>query len=113
MPKTDVFVTNAGYGGTQCALSHGVPLVAAGDTEDKPEVSMRAARAGVGVNLRTGTPTADAVRRAIDAVLADRAYRSRAQVLAARIRQYDTFADIEAELEAELEAAAGARVHVA
>ncbi len=100
LPKTDVFVTNAGYGGTQYALSHGVPIVAAGDTEDKPEVSMRAAWAGVGVNLRTGTPTAAAVRRAVDTVLADHGYRRRAHVLAAQIRHYDTFGDIEAELEA-------------
>ncbi|MDF2573561.1 MAG: hypothetical protein K0S05_473 [Agromyces sp.] len=108
MPKTDVFVTNAGYGGTQYALSHGVPLVTAGDTEDKPEVSRRAEWAGVGVNLRTGTPTAEAVRRAVDTVLADRRYRGRAQVLAAQIRQYDTFGLIEAELEA---ASATARLH--
>lgn len=100
MPKTDVFVTNAGFGGTQYALSHGVPLVTAGDTEDKPEVSMRAHWAGVGVNLKTGTPSADAVRRGVDRVLADRGYRSRAQVLAAQIRRYDTFAAIEEELEA-------------
>ncbi|MEV1129181.1 nucleotide disphospho-sugar-binding domain-containing protein [Agromyces sp. NPDC049794] len=100
MPKTDVFVSNAGYGGTQYALSHGVPLVTAGDTEDKPEVSRRAEWARVGVNLRTGTPTAGAVQRAVDTVLNDHGYRVRAQVLAARIRQYDTFRLIESELEA-------------
>ena len=71
LPKTDVFVTNAGFGGTQYALSHGVPIVAAGDTEDKPEVSMRAEWAGVGVNLRTGTPTPDAIRAGVERVLAD------------------------------------------
>ena len=100
LPKTDVFVTNAGFGGTQYALSHGVPLVAAGDTEDKPEVSMRAEWAGVGVNLRTGTPDAAAIGRAVDRVLADRGYRDRARALAARIAEYDTFDTIEAELEA-------------
>ncbi|MFD4421332.1 glycosyltransferase [Agromyces sp. NPDC058484] len=99
-PKTDVFVTNAGFGGAQYALSHGVPLVAAGDTEDKPEVSMRAEWSGVGVNLKTGTPSAEAIGRAVDRVLADRGYRDRARTLAERIREYDTFGDIEAELEA-------------
>ncbi len=99
-PKTDVFVTNAGFGGTQYALSHGVPVVAAGDTEDKPEVAMRAEWSGVGVNLRTGTPNADAIGRAVDQVLADRGYRDRARVLAERIGEYDTFDEIEAELEA-------------
>jgi UDP:flavonoid glycosyltransferase YjiC (YdhE family) len=106
MPTTDVFVTNAGFGGRQYALSHGVPIVAAGDTEDKPEVSMRAEWAGVGVNLKTGTPTADAIRTGVDLVLGDRGYRDRARALAARIREYDTFDAIEAELEAASLAAA-------
>ncbi|GAA1938143.1 glycosyltransferase [Agromyces allii] len=100
MPKTDVFVTNAGYGGTQFALSHGVPLVAAGDTEDKPEVSMRVEWSGAGVNLRSGTPTAEAVREGVDRVLADPAFTDRAQALADAIAEYDTFGLIEAELEA-------------
>ena len=100
LPKTDVFVTNAGFGGAQYALSHGVPLVAAGDTEDKPEVSMRAEWSGVGVNLRTGTPTPAAIRNGVERILADRGYRDRARALATRIHEYDTFDLIEAELEA-------------
>ena len=82
-----------------------MPIVAAGDTEDKPEVSMRVQWAGVGVNLRTGTPTAGAVAKAVDEVLADRTYRDRARAMAARIREYDTFDLIEAELEASVIAA--------
>lgn len=100
LPKTDVFVTNAGYGGIQYALSHGVPIVAAGDTEDKPEVSMRVEWSGVGVNLRSGTPTADAIGTALDRVLADPSFRQRAREIAARIAEIDTFGMIEAELEA-------------
>ncbi len=110
LPKTDVVVTNAGFGGTQYALSHGVPLVAAGDTEDKPEVSMRVQWAGVGVNLRTGTPDAAAIARAVDRVLADPGYRERGRALAARVAAYDTFATIEAELEA-ASIAASLRLH--
>jgi UDP:flavonoid glycosyltransferase YjiC (YdhE family) len=83
-----------------------VPLVAAGDTEDKPEVSMRAEWSGVGVNLKTGTPTASAIGTGVDRVLADRGYRDRARALAARIREYDTFDAIESELEAASLAAA-------
>lgn len=100
MARTDVFVTNAGYGGTQFALSHGVPIVAAGDTEDKPEVSMRVEWSGVGVNLRTGTPTAAAVRAGVDRVLAEPAFTDRARQLADAIAGYDTFGLIEGELEA-------------
>ena len=41
LPKTDVFVTNGGYGGVQIALRHGVPIVTSGGKEDKPEVAGR------------------------------------------------------------------------
>lgn len=99
LPKTDVFVTNAGFGGTQYALSHGVPIVAAGDTEDKPEVSMRVHWSGTGVNLKTGTPAPPAIARAVDRVLADRGFRDRARAMAARIAQYDTYELIAEELE--------------
>ena len=51
LPKVDVMVTNGGYGAVQRALSTGVPLVVAGNTEDKPEVAARVAWAGAGVNL--------------------------------------------------------------
>lgn len=55
-PKTDVFVTNAGFGGVQFALSHGVPIDAAGQGADKPDVAMRVQWSGVGLNLRTRSP---------------------------------------------------------
>lgn len=99
MPLTDLFITNAGYGGTQYALSHGVPIIAAGDTEDKAEVSARVAWSGVGLNLKTGTPTPAAIAAAVDRVLAEPAYRERAQSLAAAIRRQNALTSIEGELE--------------
>lgn len=74
----DVFVTNGGYGGFQHALSHGVPLVMAGVTEDKGEVSARAEWAGVAVNLKTSTPTVEAVYAAVNEVLTNPRYKTRA-----------------------------------
>ena len=50
-------VTNGGYGGTQLALANGVPVVVAGKTEDKMEVSARVRWSGAGVALMTDTPT--------------------------------------------------------
>jgi UDP:flavonoid glycosyltransferase YjiC (YdhE family) len=41
LPKVDVYVTNGGYGGVHFALEAGIPLVVAGQTEDKTEVSAR------------------------------------------------------------------------
>jgi UDP:flavonoid glycosyltransferase YjiC (YdhE family) len=62
LPKTDVHVTNGGYGGVQYALRHGVPIVAAGRHEDKPEVIARVAWSGVGRRIRTEFPKPAAVR---------------------------------------------------
>ncbi|MDG4823245.1 hypothetical protein O7635_15420 [Asanoa sp. WMMD1127] len=85
LPLTDVMVTNGGYGGVQFALRHGVPVVVAGTSEDKIEVSARVAWSGVGVNLKTDTPTADAVGTAVREVLARPDYRKAAERIGAEI----------------------------
>lgn len=76
LPLTDVFVSNGGYGGVHYALEHGVPLVVAGKTEDKTEVTARVGWSGVGVNLATNAPKAEQVRRAVRRVLADDSFRA-------------------------------------
>lgn len=78
LPRVDVVVTNGGYGGVQAALSHGVPLVVAGDGEDKPEVAARVAWSGAGVALRTGRPSPRRVRRAVRTVLTQPRYAAAA-----------------------------------
>jgi MGT family glycosyltransferase len=88
LPLVDVYVTNGGYGGVQLALAHGVPLVVAGLTEDKMEVSSRVTWSGTGVALRTDTPTARQVRDGVAAVLATPEYRRRAQELQAAYAGY-------------------------
>jgi MGT family glycosyltransferase len=95
LPLTSVFVTNGGFGGVQAALGRGVPIVIAGDTEDKPEVAARVGWTGAGVNLRTGTPTPDAVRAAVVAVLGDARYRARAGELRAAIERSTPLESIE------------------
>jgi MGT family glycosyltransferase len=74
LARTSVFVTNGGYGGVHFAMQHGVPIVVAGMTEDKAEVSARIAWSGVGVNLRTNRPTPEQVAKAVRTVLADRGF---------------------------------------
>jgi UDP:flavonoid glycosyltransferase YjiC (YdhE family) len=70
LPYTSVLVTNGGYGAVNHALSLGVPVVGAGKTEDKAEVTARLEWAGVGINLNTAMPSPmmvrDAVRRILD-----------------------------------------------
>jgi UDP:flavonoid glycosyltransferase YjiC (YdhE family) len=81
LPKVSVMVTNGGYGAVTQALSLGVPLVVAGDSEDKPEVAARVAWTGAGINLGTGRPSASQIRDAVRAVLAKPQYRQGAQAL--------------------------------
>ena len=85
MPKVRVFVTNGGYGGLHFALGHGVPIVVAGDTEDKMETTRRVEWSGAGINLRTGTPTEAKIAAAVERVLSERRFRDRARALQAEI----------------------------
>jgi UDP:flavonoid glycosyltransferase YjiC (YdhE family) len=87
MPKVSAFVTNGGYGGLHEALRHGVPIVVAGDTEDKLETSARVAWSGVGVNLRTGHPTSQAIHAAVRTVLDEPSYREAAARIGRDIAQ--------------------------
>ena len=96
LPKVDLMVTNGGYGAVQRALSTGVPLVVAGNTEDKPEVAARVAWSGAGIDLRTGTPTTKAVRNAVREVLGNGRYLRRARDLEAAYAQRDGVAEIAA-----------------
>ena len=82
LPHVSVLVTNGGYGGLQQALAHGVPIVVAGATEDKPETAARVAWSGVGLRLREQCPDPGHVRDAVLRVLREPRYRARAQAIA-------------------------------
>lgn len=94
LPKVDVIVTNGGYGAVQRAVAAGVPLVVAGSTEDKPEVAARVAWSGAGINLKTGTPSAAMIRRAVRHVLDDGRYLDRARQLETAFAQRHGVAEI-------------------
>lgn len=98
LPKVAVQVTNGGYGGVQRALALGIPIVAAGDSEDKPEVASRVAWSGAGINLHTGKPKPDAIARAVGQVLTSPSYRAGAHQLAEESAQYSSLEAIAEEL---------------
>ncbi len=81
LPRASVFVLNAGYGGFMHGIVNGVPMVLAGGSEDKPEVANRGAFAGVGINLRTGTPSQTQIREAVDDVLSSPKYEQRVKAI--------------------------------
>jgi len=85
LPRTDVVITNGGWGGTLAALSHTIPLVVAGGDLDKPEIAARVAWTGAGVNLRTGTPTATQIAAGFDRAWADRTMKDAATRVAAEL----------------------------
>lgn len=87
LPRTAAMVTNGGFGGVQQALSHGVPLVVAGRTEDKLEVAARVSWSGAGLNLWSGSPSPARVRQAVRRVLARPGHRTAASQLQREIDQ--------------------------
>jgi MGT family glycosyltransferase len=101
LPKVSLVVTNGGYGAVNHALSLGVPLVVAGDSEEKPEIAARVAWAGAGINLESARPTPEQIRDAVLTALTDRRYRDGARALRddfARYNALDTIASIAEEL---------------
>jgi UDP:flavonoid glycosyltransferase YjiC (YdhE family) len=80
LPYVKAYVTNGGFGGVQYALANGVPIVAAGATEDKPEVANRVAYSGVGINLRMNQPTSEQIRVAVRQVLTHERYQAAARI---------------------------------
>jgi MGT family glycosyltransferase len=99
LSKTAVFVTNAGYNGVQQALSMGVPVVAAGATEDKPQVAARLEWTGAGIDLKTGNPTPEQIRDAVRTILSDSKYGKRAKELQKDYAKVDALKSIAAAVE--------------
>ncbi|WP_299557150.1 nucleotide disphospho-sugar-binding domain-containing protein [uncultured Mycolicibacterium sp.] len=99
MPHVDVMITNGGYGGVQYALSHGVPLIVAGETSDKAEIGARVEFCGAGIDLGTATPTVRALRAGFDRIRDQDRYRTAARRLAREIRSAAPLDSIAATLE--------------
>lgn len=93
LPSVDLLITNGGYGTVNLALAQGIPIVSAGMTEDKEEVSAHVQWAGVGIDLKTNQPTAESLRAAAREVLDNPVYRQRAKELAREFASHNT--DIE------------------
>lgn len=99
LPEIDLLVTNGGYGSVSQALAAGVPLVAAGLSEDKAEVSARIGWSGAGINLATNTPTVAALREAVDTALRDPRYGLRAAAIGRAFASVDAGHEILATLD--------------
>ncbi len=70
-------------------MPNGVPLVVAGQTEDKPEVCARVEWSGVGINLKTNKPTPRQIKDAVKKIRCSSHYRQKAQHFQAEMARYD------------------------
>ena len=90
MPYTSVYVTNGGYGGTILSIMNGIPIVAAGVHELKNEVCARIDYFGLGIDLKTETPTPDAIFNAAMSIMRNDSYKKRVIALRDEMKQYDS-----------------------
>jgi UDP:flavonoid glycosyltransferase YjiC (YdhE family) len=81
MPEIDLLITNGGYGTVNMAISHGIPVISAGLTEDKEEVSAHVQWARAGIDLRTNQATPEAIEGALDEIFQQPRYHERAEEL--------------------------------
>ncbi|KAH6653961.1 hypothetical protein BKA67DRAFT_535308 [Truncatella angustata] len=94
----DVFVSNGGYGGMTHSVINGVPMVVAGISEDKVEVTARAEYAGFAINLKTQTPTAEQIAGAVDKIFGEPKYKRKALRLKQENEDLDSLSIIEREI---------------
>jgi MGT family glycosyltransferase len=94
LPDVDVLVAFASYGTVTQALSYGVPMVVTGTGEDKPEVGARVAWTGSGVYLRTDYPSVEEIRSAVEEVLSNETYQTRARELAVDFEDHDAATEL-------------------
>ena len=104
LPYASVLVTNGGYGAVNHALSLGIPVIGAGKTEDKAEVTARLEWAGVGINLNTGMPSPMMVRDAVLRTLTDRNIVAKARAMGAEYARYDAYETVLMALDEEVAA---------
>ncbi len=77
------------------ALAHGIPMVVAGTTEDKPEIAARIEWSNPGINLRTETPSVEMISTAVETVLDNSLFREASATIASEIAQLDTAKEID------------------
>ena len=77
LQAADVFVTHCGMNSVSEALYFGVPLVTRPLTPEEGGVANRAEALGAGLRLRSANP--EAIRAAVDAVMAEPRYREAAE----------------------------------
>lgn len=98
LPHATVFVTHAGHGSVMAGLAAGVPMVCMPMGRDQYATAERVEATGTGVTIDPAA-SASEIRRAVEAVAADRAFRASAARFADVIRGSDGASAAASELE--------------
>ena len=85
LPHASVVVSHGGSGSTLAALAYGLPILFVPQAADQFENAAHAERLGAGVRLMPDALDVSSARAALEALLADPAFRTQAQALAAEI----------------------------
>ena len=88
-PYVDVMITNGGHGGVQNALAHGIPIIIAGKSEDKMEVSARVEYSQTGINLKSSNPTPENILKAFKEINSNPIYRNNAKKHQIEAKKYN------------------------
>ncbi len=89
LDQSVLMIGHAGHGSVMKALWKGVPMVLIPWARDQPGVARRAERLGVARVVRRGELAGDSLAQAIQDVMADPGYRSRAAAEARRLHAID------------------------
>lgn len=95
LPHAHAWVHNGGYGAVQHGIANGVPMVVAGEGQDKTENAKRMAYSGAGVDLGTAKPDVQDVRTAVEAVLDLPSYKERVELLRQEAAELDCYSAVE------------------
>jgi UDP:flavonoid glycosyltransferase YjiC (YdhE family) len=93
-PALVALITNGGYGTVNTSIFHGVPVISAGLTEDKEEVSAHVEWSGAGIDLRTNQATPETIRCAVDEIFTQHSYRERAEQFSLEFASHDVRAEL-------------------
>jgi UDP:flavonoid glycosyltransferase YjiC (YdhE family) len=83
LDHADLLICNGGYGSILLSLSHGVPVLSAGVREGKNDVNAHVDYFGVGIDLRTESPTPADIARGAAQLLSGPRWKQRV----ARLRE--------------------------
>ena len=98
LPYTDLWVHNGGYGAVTQGIAHGIPMVIAGDGQDKPECAKRGGWSGIGLDLAVSRPGRARLGDAIKQVLETESFRVRVEELKRESEAMSCYDNVEEEV---------------